>query len=236
MIKGILFDKDGTILDFYKMWFQLSADAIRDVAVLYNCTEKLNEMLASVGIHGTILEPGSVLACGTYPQIAQSIYKIMFPEKDMPESFLNELMQVTKKYVLQSDPIPTCDLRKTFDLLHKMGLKLGLATADETENALYCLRKLNIIDAFDYLGTDDGKIAPKPAPDLLIRFAEIFKLQPHEIAMVGDTVSDMRFAKNAGAIAIGVTCGVTKKEELEPYADLILSSPEKLPDRLAQLQ
>jgi len=54
--------------------------------------------------------------------------------------------------------------------------------------------------------------------------------------MVGDTTVDVRSARRAGAIAIGVLCGFGEREELERAgAHLIISSPADLPSALLDL-
>lgn len=42
--------------------------------------------------------------------------------------------------------------------------------------------------------------------------------------MFGDTVSDMKFGRNAGASTIGVLTGTASEDELQPYADIVLYS------------
>ena len=47
--------------------------------------------------------------------------------------------------------------------------------------------------------------------------------------MVGDTVSDLKMARKAGlALSDGITGGADKTNELEPYADVLLSSVDSL--------
>ena len=48
--------------------------------------------------------------------------------------------------------------------------------------------------------------------------------------MVGDSTHDLIAAKKAGVHAIGVLTGVAEKKELDPYADIILTSIQDIPN------
>ena len=53
---------------------------------------------------------------------------------------------------------------------------------------------------------------------------------------MGDTINDMNFAHNGGAIAVGVLSGVSSREQLAPAADYILDSVADVPALIRQLE
>lgn len=56
-------------------------------------------------------------------------------------------------------------------------------------------------------------------------FCEKFNLESCEVAVVGDTPTDLHLAKNGGdCYAIGVLSGTGDRPTLEPLADLVLDS------------
>lgn len=57
-----------------------------------------------------------------------------------------------------------------------------------------------------------------------------------DILVVGDTINDMNFAHNGGAIAVGVLSGVSSREQLAPAADYILDSVADVPALIRQLE
>ena len=81
---------------------------------------------------------------------------------------------------------------------------------------------------FSYLGSDDGRLRPKPQIDIIEDFKSKFGINYDEIMVVGDTNTDMQFAKNGGALAVGVLSGVDGEEELNKNADLILDDVSQL--------
>ena len=66
---------------------------------------------------------------------------------------------------------------------------------------------------FDYVGADDGVLRPKPEADMFLEFQKKFGLKPQEIAVVGDTYNDIRFARENGGVAIGVLSGVSQEAD-----------------------
>lgn len=228
MIKGILLDKDGTILNFYKMWFSLCQKAIAEVAARYGVSENLPAAYEAVGMKDGALDAVGLLACGTFEQIVSALKAVLFKGKSTPDGFSDMLQNTINHAVFKTKPEPTCDLKALFSTLHEKGLKVGLATSDTKKSAEYCAKQLGIFDELDFFGSDDGKTNPKPAPDMIFAFCSAFGFTPDEVIMAGDTVSDMRFAKNAGAHAVGITCGVSGKEALSPYAEAIIDTPYDL--------
>lgn len=55
-------------------------------------------------------------------------------------------------------------------------------------------------------------------------FKEKFALAEEDVFMVGDTLTDVRFARNSNIKVVGVLSGASKKEDLEEEADYILDS------------
>ena len=66
-------------------------------------------------------------------------------------------------------------------------------------------------------------------------FRKKFGLKPQEIAVVGDTYNDIRFARENGGVAIGVLSGVSQEADFCGEADYILNSVGELPQLLEQI-
>jgi phosphoglycolate phosphatase-like HAD superfamily hydrolase len=80
-------------------------------------------------------------------------------------------------------------------------VKLGVVTGRPRNDALKFLKKYNIEHVFETIITmDDGPAKPDPAPVLLA----CEKLGVTRAWMVGDTPDDMRSARSAGVLPIGV--------------------------------
>jgi phosphoglycolate phosphatase/pyrophosphatase PpaX len=74
---------------------------------------------------------------------------------------------------------------------------------------------------------------PKPSPEALIKCARWLKVPIGECVFVGDSVTDIKAGKTAGAKTVAVLSGIFTRKELErEKPDLILENVNHLPDFL----
>lgn len=229
-IKGILFDKDGTLVDFEKTWF-----ALADLMALHaadNDRERADALLAIAGYdHGRrCFLADSVFAAGTNADIVALWYPEAGDERRKEMTLYFDTF-TAEQGALQSVPLPGS--KDTIAALHRAGLKLGVATNDSTGGAEKTLLALGIAQMFDAAYGYDAVANPKPAPDAITAFCDLTGLKPSEIAMVGDNRHDMEMAKAGGALAVGVLSGTGTRESLSTLADVVLDSIVDLPAYLA---
>ena len=74
---------------------------------------------------------------------------------------------------------------------------------------------------FDKIYTDDGKTPPKPEPYCAGEFLKAYGIKPENAVMVGDTLTDAKFAENAGMKFIAVASDAAGKE-LEDRAAAVI--------------
>ena len=79
-----------------------------------------------------------------------------------------------------------------------------------------------------YSGEEADK-PKKPDPTVALELAKRLIVKPQYVALVGDSVVDIKTAKNAGMIAIGAAWGYGNKKDLQDAgADLIFDSPTEM--------
>jgi len=86
--------------------------------------------------------------------------------------------------------------------LKAQGLPVGLLTRNgraAVERSLANFERLTIAD-FDVALTRDDPVAPKPAPDAVLHFAERVDVTPERVLMVGDFILDVQAGRAAGAV------------------------------------
>lgn len=251
MIKGVLFDKDGTLLKFQELWLDAAKYVVWDFCILNHLpvsTELKEFLLKAMGVENDVIRQDGPLAYMTYEQIGEAVVNALktVEYKDLSEKLKIDLyggtvklskelagrqMKILFETVLEREEltcIPTCDVKSLLKKLKKQNIKIGLATADNRSVTEKCLNQLGILQEFDFLGCNDGILKPKPEKDMFESFCKVCDLKAEEIAVAGDTVNDMYFAKNAGGVAVGILCGLANREELEPLADIIMETPEEL--------
>ncbi|COF26140.1 haloacid dehalogenase [Streptococcus pneumoniae] len=108
--------------------------------------------------------------------------------------------------------------------LKDKGFILGVVTADDFAPTELFLRQYKLENFFDYIIASDTFPAQKPDKKIIEVFCEKFNLASCEVAVVGDTPTDLHLAKNGDCYAIGVLSGTGDRPTLEPLADLVLDS------------
>jgi phosphoglycolate phosphatase len=226
-IRGILFDKDGTLVDFQATWF-----AIGDLLALQAAggdRRKANALLEVAGYDfaNHCFKADSVFAAGTNADIVALWY---------PDVAAVERIKMTigfdrftaEQGAAQSVPLPGS--RDAIAALHAAGFRLGVATNDSTGGAEKTLLALGVAQMFDAAYGYDGVANPKPAPDAVYAFCDLTGLKPSQIAMVGDNRHDLQMARAGGVgLAVGVLSGTGTRESLAQLADVVLDSVADLP-------
>lgn len=223
-IRGILFDKDGTLVDFFETWIP-AYRAAADLAAAAAGNPGLGDQLLRLGGFESatgVLDPYSLLAGGTTQEICE-LWAVAAGVPD-PVSLASDLRQAMERHVV-ARPVPAASgLRDLFHRLAARGLALGIATMDGEAVARATADALGISDFLKFVSGFDSGYLPKPSPDMAHGFCASVGLQPHEIMVIGDTVRDLRMARTAGAaMAVGVLTGATCHEILAPLADRVVA-------------
>jgi phosphoglycolate phosphatase len=231
-IKGILFDKDGTLVDFHATWF-----AVGDMLALEAAggdRTRADRLLEEAGYDfaAAKFRADSVFAAGTNADIVA----LWYPDADKAgRDVLTSYFDNFTAELGADKSVPLPGSREAIAALHAAGYRLGVATNDSTRGARKTLITLGIAEMFDAAYGYDAVPNPKPAPDTIIAFAKLTGLKPAEIAMVGDNRHDLEMARAAGAgLAIGVLSGTGTRETLDDIADVVLDSIAELPGFLAE--
>ena len=119
--------------------------------------------------------------------------------------------------------------------LQKQGIWLGVATTDDLPSTRRCLEVLDVDGSISFWGVAGQGLPEKPDGQLIRVAASQWNIWPDEIAMVGDNPNDMRFAKNGGALAIGVKSGTGTEDMLKKQADYLLDSVDGLAALIQQI-
>lgn len=226
-VDAIIFDKDGTLIDFDAFWVTVSTKALEDVLRHVGREDiPVCKLLVALGVHNGVTDINGALCKGTYEEMGQIVHDIL--NKCGCTISCDEVVQLVidayNRNADSGDIKPTCpDLADVLITLKKQNKKLAVVTTDNVEITDKCLIKLGIKELFDKIYTDDGKTPTKPDPHCAIDFANLVGVKKERLVMVGDTMTDMNFAKNAGIASIGIAKTDRNRAVLEPYADVVIS-------------
>src|SRR5882724_591470 len=160
--RGILFDKDGTLLDFEATW----APVFRALALeLAEGDEAAARALLLAGgldpVSGRMLA-GSVLGAGTTHDIVRAWYPAL-----AGESFRAMAERIDARFHAHGaeSSVAVPDLIETLETLKRAGYAMGVATNDGTEAARIALTGVGAIGYLPHVFGYDSVARPKPAGD-----------------------------------------------------------------------
>jgi phosphoglycolate phosphatase len=230
-MRGILFDKDGTLLDFEATWTpvlrRLALEAAGGAEAKAAALLEAGGFVAETGR----FRAGSVIGAGT----TELIVRLWHPGASDTEfaEFVARMDRAFHDHG-RSHSIPIAGVVAALEILAARGFVMGIATNDTTSAAKAALASTGMARHLPYIFGYDSVLRSKPAVDMVHAFAEASGLPPAEIVVVGDNAHDLEMARSAGALAIGVTSGNSSADDLAALADAILPSVRELPAWLDQ--
>jgi len=197
-IQLVVFDLDGTLVD-----------AFEDIALA------VNHMLALDGLPPRSVEEVKRHVGRGVRMLIQGILGTDDP------AVLDEKVRVLTEYYRQH-PIRTARLYNGvvtgLEKLRAAGLRLAVASNKPHALTCYLLEHLGVARFFDWIEGQSDAFPRKPAPDVLYHLMKLAGAQPATTLIVGDSPTDVEFARAAGTEVVCVTYGQCTREELLPYA------------------
>lgn len=226
-IKGALFDKDGTLIDFMASWRDLTRGAILHFT---GHDETLARRIgAAIGFDFASgrFQPGSPAVAGSTGEVAGIIAEFL------PALTAGEIAAGLNARAAEVGVVAAPGLSESLTRLREMGLTLGVATHDSERAARTHVKALGVAEMFSFIAGYDSGYGHKPGPGMVNAFCASAGLKPEEVVMIGDSVHDLGAGRSAGAAAsVGVLTGPAGEADLAPLADVVLPGVADLPDWL----
>jgi phosphoglycolate phosphatase len=223
MIEAILFDKDGTLFDFYRTWGAVTEEAAL-LAAEGDAARAADLMLKSGkdAVTGRY-RPGSVIASGSNREIV-SLWAELLGRNDVDSLYTSVAAHFLKRQTEVMHPV--VDFSSFFARLRDRGYRLGIATMDSEVAAHQAMDKFGVRASLDFICGFDTGHGTKPGGGMVEAFARLMQLPASAIAVVGDSPHDMHMARAGKAgRAIGVLTGVSSKDALlDAGAHVVLES------------
>ena len=226
-IRGILFDKDGTLLDYWKTWVPINRQAALFAA---RGDKALASVLLRAGGHDPetdVVASGSVMAVGSIDDIAHTFASVL--AADAPA----QLGAHVERIFTEGGARHSVMIEGVTDALKQLkarGLRLGVATNDSARGLESSLAPHGLLGLFEFLAGCDSGHGAKPEPGMAHAFCAATGLEPAHVAIVGDAVHDLEMGRRAGlGLKVGVLTGTSAREDLLPHADVVLESATGLP-------
>ena len=225
-IKGLVFDKDGTLFDYQTTWGPWATYFINELSKGDPQLAKLIADALEFDRDAGKFRPHSHFIAGTTEQVLEVVLSAM------PSMSRETLEKFYYESTASAELSPPVLLAPLFERFKQNGIKIGVATNDHEATAISHLDKASIKSYFDFIAGFDSGYGVKPEPGMLNGFCTSTALQPSEVAMVGDSLHDLEAGKRAGMTTIGVLTGMAKKEELATQATVVLNHIGEIPNWL----
>jgi len=228
-LKAVLFDKDGTLVDFERTW----APVIRAAARL---AARGDPMLAQRLLEACGVDPAtgrtradSLFAAGNSAEIAGEMVARGSP---WPQGELTRQLDILFARA-GAAAVAIADLPALFGRLKQARLVVGIASSDAAVGIDETMRALGVGQFVDFIAGYDSGHGHKPDAGMALAFCRQAGCVPGQMMVVGDNRHDMAMGRAAGAGAvIGVLSGTGTSETLQELADAVIDSIADLPDLL----
>jgi phosphoglycolate phosphatase len=232
----LVFDKDGTLMDFDKLWgSRIVSVAEALVVACQGNDELLSQIFHTIGysLERNQTFGSGPLAVAPIAELETIVATVLYQAGiSWDEAVALAAAHLTKRMVAPpaADEIrPRANLVSLLRTFRDAEIRVAVATTDNRLPTEYFLEALGIKNLIEQLLCGDDRTGPrKPDPAVLLDIAVSLGEPIYKVIMVGDTVSDLKMAKAAGAMAVGITGGAGSREELEQQADVVIDSLEEI--------
>lgn len=207
MIKAIIFDFDGLIVDTETPWFE----AYREIYKQYDVELPLEIWAKCIGTSFDVFNPLEFLE-----ERAKCLINREVIHKDTKElyTFLMKDQNIRPGVI---------DYIKEANVL---GLKIGIASSSKRSWVDSYLDRFGLKDYFKTIHTSDDVSKVKPDPELYIKAINSLQVKGDEVIAFEDSLNGSIAAKGAGAFCVIVPNSVTSFMEFVNY-DMRISSMEE---------
>lgn len=199
----ILFDYDGVLADTLHDLLKFGQEVCDELGVKHTATtEDLNTL--------------EVMSFTTYGR-----------QLEVPETLVDEFVRRSlEKFALKASPpeifYGLAEVVRELSTQHV----LGIVTTNSTQNVRLFLKEHNLEECFRMI---HGVDSPGTKTEKIVRSQNQFGAEKEAVYMIGDALSDIRAAQQAGVRSVAVDWGHQSLEQLKnANPDVIVHAPQEL--------
>lgn len=207
MIKGVIFDMDGTLIDSTAVWDKVIEESVARFGVIPN--DRDYELMDPMS-QAQVLE----YLCKQYPQIDLTPAELSF---EMDEIVIERYKKVSH---IRHGAI------EFMQKLKKMDIKMSLATLTAKRQAEKVISHHGLDEYLSYIITVDEVGKSKENPDIYLKAAQYMGVNPCECLVCEDAPYAVQSAKNGGFMVCGISerWYEKKREQLICNSDVVIEN------------
>jgi len=207
MIKAIIFDMDGVIVDSEPVHIK----AEKQTMIKYGIDISTKELQKYTGTTAKFMFTELIKKYNL-----NTTFKKIFNEKE----------QILFK-LLEKDICLTKGVISLIKNLKQKGIQLGIASSSHKKLINFIFKKLNITHFFDSIISAENIKHSKPNPEIFLKSSEDLGINPNNCLVIEDAELGVKAAKNAGMRCIGYKNPNSGNQDLSK-ADMVIDDFSKL--------
>lgn len=217
MIKGAIWDVDGTLLDSMKLWDHLASDYLKSIGK--NPEENLEDILFTMS-----MQKGAEYMKSAY-ELDLSIQEIIDGMNDTMARFYRDQAELKEG---------------AYELLRDMknaGIEMIIATSTDRQHIEAALSRLKILEYFKKILTCSEVGVGKVKPDIYLLAAKELGTKPAETLVLEDAYHAAKTAKDAGFVVAGIydASSASHQSDVKDVSDIYMEKYNGLEDIIKSL-
>jgi HAD superfamily hydrolase (TIGR01509 family) len=178
MIKLIIFDLDGVLVEAKHIHYETLNKALGDYAITWEEHLSIYDGLKT-----------------------NQKLEILHERKSLPREYFKIIWENKQKYTLEalSNLKPNMHLQRILDSLVKNGFKLAVCSNSIRKTVLTVLSKFDIIDRFDLILSNEDVTNSKPHPEIYWKSMSLLNVFPEETLIIEDSPHGLLAANRSNA-------------------------------------
>ena len=210
MIKAVIFDLDGVILDTERLNVSFKLELSKKLG--YSLTR--NDIVNSLGL-------GKKEAIEYFYKLVNNYW--------LYEQMSKYRKELTMEFIKKNNSLPLRPyVLETLNFLKSHNIKVALATSSTKQLLDNYFAYTNLYPYFDVVITNDMVEKGKPNPDIFLKASQELAINVEDIIVVEDSINGLKAAKAGRLKTVFIEDQWSMTKDKIVYADYVLSNMENL--------